>query len=119
MKAPFAPVLKSKEDTDNFDVEFTSCPVDSYEESPGIVDKEKFKGFSYEWCTLSDLMRSGIYQKLIHALSNLFKINIVLFMILRHLFKTTRISQPTWPAFRSNRSFFSTDDEKTLSENNT
>ena len=49
IKAPFVPVLKSKDDTDNFDVEFTTCPVESYEESPGIIDKEKFKGFSYEW----------------------------------------------------------------------
>lgn len=46
MKAPFVPKLGSKTDTNNFNVEFTSCKVDSYEESP--VDKnmeDKFRGF--------------------------------------------------------------------------
>ena len=49
MKAPYVPVLKSKADTGNFDVEFTSCPVESYEESPSDATKGKFEGFSYEW----------------------------------------------------------------------
>lgn len=48
IKAPCAPILKSNADTANFDVEFTSCPVHSYEESPaGTIENDKFKDFSY------------------------------------------------------------------------
>lgn len=48
IKAPCAPILKSHTDTANFDVEFTSCPVHSYEESPaGTIENEKFQGFSF------------------------------------------------------------------------
>ena len=47
VKAPFTPKLGSKTDTGNFNVEFTSCKLDSYEDSPedkNIVDR--FKDFS-------------------------------------------------------------------------
>jgi serum/glucocorticoid-regulated kinase 2 len=48
IKAPCAPILKSSSDTANFGVEFTSCPVHSYEESPaGTIENDKFKDFSY------------------------------------------------------------------------
>lgn len=46
LKAPFVPKLGSKTDTNNFNIEFTSCKVDSYEESP--IDKDiedKFRDF--------------------------------------------------------------------------
>lgn len=46
IKAPFVPKLGSKTDTNNFSTEFTSCKVDSYEDSP--IDKaieDKFKDF--------------------------------------------------------------------------
>jgi hypothetical protein len=48
IKAPCAPILKSKSDTDNFGVEFTNCPIHSFEESPiGTIENDKFKDFSY------------------------------------------------------------------------
>lgn len=37
LKAPFIPKLTSKTDTKNFSKEFTTCKIDSLEESP--IDK--------------------------------------------------------------------------------
>lgn len=34
MKAPFVPVVNSEKDTGNFDYEFTSSEIHSYEETP-------------------------------------------------------------------------------------
>lgn len=50
IKAPFIPKLSSEIDTTNFDVEFTSCSVESSKgenKSPDL-DSDKFKDFSYE-----------------------------------------------------------------------
>ena len=49
MKAFFVPILKSESDTGNFDVEFTSCQVESFEEETlaEMETKDKFKDFSY------------------------------------------------------------------------
>lgn len=35
-KAFFVPILKSEFDLTNFDVEFTNCQVNSFEESPEV-----------------------------------------------------------------------------------
>lgn len=49
IKAPFVPKLSSDIDITNFDVEFTSCSVESFgEKSPGDEANDKFKDFSYE-----------------------------------------------------------------------
>ena len=49
IKAPFIPKLSSDIDTANFDVEFTSCSVDSKGDKHSYDEaSDKFKDFSYE-----------------------------------------------------------------------
>lgn len=49
IKAPFVPKLSSDIDITNFDVEFTSCSVESLgDKSPQDEANDKFKDFSYE-----------------------------------------------------------------------
>jgi hypothetical protein len=49
IKAPFIPKLSSDIDITNFDVEFTSCSVESQgDKSPQEEINDKFKDFSYE-----------------------------------------------------------------------
>jgi hypothetical protein len=49
IKAPFIPKLSSDIDITNFDVEFTSCSVESMgDKSPNDETNDKFKDFSYE-----------------------------------------------------------------------
>jgi hypothetical protein len=49
IKAPFIPKLSSDIDITNFDVEFTSCSVESMgDKSPNDEINNKFKDFSYE-----------------------------------------------------------------------
>lgn len=49
IKAPFTPKIGSKTDTNNFNVEFTSCKVESVENSPedGNIE-DKFKNFGMD-----------------------------------------------------------------------
>jgi classical protein kinase C len=49
IKAPFVPKLSSDLDLTNFDVEFTSCSLESVgDKSPDNEADDKFKDFSYE-----------------------------------------------------------------------
>jgi serum/glucocorticoid-regulated kinase 2 len=50
IKAPFMPKLSSDIDITNFDVEFTSCSVESKgdNKSPEFETNDKFRDFSYE-----------------------------------------------------------------------
>lgn len=49
IKAPFVPKLNSDIDVNNFDVEFTNCEPESYEnKSPSEDANDKFKDFSYD-----------------------------------------------------------------------
>jgi hypothetical protein len=49
VKAPFIPKLANLTDTNNFDTEFTSGSIGSFEENhePELEDDDKFKDFSY------------------------------------------------------------------------
>ena len=49
VKPPFMPRLSSDIDITNFDVEFTSCSVESKgEKSPDFDNSDKFKDFSFD-----------------------------------------------------------------------
>lgn len=45
IKAPFVPILTSDVDISNFDEEFTSCSVESYNENDKLDDGKNFEGF--------------------------------------------------------------------------
>jgi hypothetical protein len=48
IKAPFVPILTSDSDISNFDEEFTSCSVESFNDSaPDNVDDNNFVGFEF------------------------------------------------------------------------
>lgn len=45
IKAPFVPILTSDADISNFDEQFTSCSVESYNENEKLDDGKNFEGF--------------------------------------------------------------------------
>ena len=49
IKAPFVPILTSDTDISNFDEEFTSCSVESFNENEDEKDNEdsNFNGFEF------------------------------------------------------------------------
>jgi len=48
IQAPFVPKIKNETDISNFDVEFTSEAIESYQDNESMNDQPKYIGFSFD-----------------------------------------------------------------------